>query len=179
MSQKMISTIHRIATGSSKKQMLYAPFAGLFFIAVSSGFVLLPIYLDKILHIPPFIYAPWDLILSIPFLAVGTFYVVWSIVIFFGVRGTPVPLSPPPVLVAKGPYKYSRNPMTAGLFLQMFGAGFLFGSALSVLVFTPLYIILHYLELKHVEEPELEMRLGNAYVDYKNKVPMFFPWKKV
>jgi protein-S-isoprenylcysteine O-methyltransferase Ste14 len=179
MSQKMINNIYRIATGSSKKRILYAPFAFLFFVTVTSGFVLLPFYIEKILHIPSFIYAPWNLIVSVPFLAAGTFYVVWASVIFFGVRGTPVPLNPPPVLVAKGPYKYSRNPMTAGLFLQMFGVGFLFGSALSVLVFTPLYIFLHYLELKHVEEPELEMRLGNAYVEYKNKVPMFFPWKKV
>ncbi len=178
MSQKMINNIHRIATGSSKKRILYTPFAGLFFLAVTSGFVILPIYLDRILNIHPFIYYPWNLIISVPLLAAGLFYVIWSIVIFFGVRGTPVPLNPPPVLVAKGPYKYSRNPMTAGLFLQMFGAGFLFGSALSVLVFTPLYVFLHYLELKRVEEPELEMRLGNAYVEYKNKVPMFFPWKK-
>ena len=136
MSHKMISTIHRIATGSSKKRNLYTPFAGLFFLTVTSGFVILPIYLDRILNILPFVYNPWNLIISVPLLAAGLFYVIWSIVIFFGVRGTPVPLNPPPVLVVKGPYKYSRNPMTAGLFLQMFGVGFLFGSALSILVFT-------------------------------------------
>jgi protein-S-isoprenylcysteine O-methyltransferase Ste14 len=32
-----------------------------------------------------------------------------------------------------------------------------------------------YIELKVIEEPELEMRLGDVYREYKKKVPMFFP----
>jgi protein-S-isoprenylcysteine O-methyltransferase Ste14 len=32
-----------------------------------------------------------------------------------------------------------------------------------------------YIELKAIEEPELEMRLGEAYREYKKRVPMFFP----
>ena len=31
------------------------------------------------------------------------------------------------------------------------------------------------MELKAIEEPELEMRLGKDYLDYKKKTPMFFP----
>jgi protein-S-isoprenylcysteine O-methyltransferase Ste14 len=34
-------------------------------------------------------------------------------------------------------------------------------------------------ELKAIEEPELEKRLGKDYVEYKKRVPMFFPWMKV
>ncbi len=30
-------------------------------------------------------------------------------------------------------------------------------------------------ELKKVEEPELEKRLGKDYREYKKQVPMFFP----
>jgi hypothetical protein len=30
------------------------------------------------------------------------------------------------------------------------------------------------LELKVIEEPELEMRLGEVYREYKKRVPMFF-----
>ncbi len=31
------------------------------------------------------------------------------------------------------------------------------------------------LELKYIEEPELEKRLGQPYVAYKKRVPMFLP----
>jgi len=31
------------------------------------------------------------------------------------------------------------------------------------------------MELKAIEEPELAMRLGNTYLEYKKKTPMFFP----
>jgi protein-S-isoprenylcysteine O-methyltransferase Ste14 len=42
-------------------------------------------------------------------------------------------------------------------------------------LFTPLFIVLNVLELKYIEEPELEQRLGKPYVAYKNRVPMFLP----
>jgi len=34
------------------------------------------------------------------------------------------------------------------------------------------------LELKMVEEPELEKRFGKEYLEYKKRVPMFIPWFK-
>lgn len=33
------------------------------------------------------------------------------------------------------------------------------------------------MELKKVEEEELEKRLGEKYLKYKNKTPMFLPWR--
>jgi len=38
-----------------------------------------------------------------------------------------------------------------------------------------LFIIVHVVYLKFVEEKELEKKFGQAYIDYKKKVPMFFP----
>lgn len=179
MSEKRIKIIYEIATGSSKKRKLYTPFGALLFFSVTALFIVIPLLIERAFHIPQFLTSPWDIILSIPFIVVGLFYTLWSIVIFFKSKGTPVPFNPPPELVVKGPYKFSRNPMTAGLFLQMLGLGLLLGSILLTFVFTPLYILMHYHQLKTLEEPELEMRLGNAYKEYKNKVPMFFPWKKI
>jgi protein-S-isoprenylcysteine O-methyltransferase Ste14 len=51
----------------------------------------------------------------------------------------------------------------------------------SVLIFikskgTPLFMVLTFLEFKMIEEPELEKRIGAAYVEYRQKVPMFFPY---
>lgn len=100
---------------------------------------------------------------------------LWSILHFIKVKGTPVPFNPPPKLVTTGPYAYVRNPMLSGVFILMFGLGILFRSISLVFIFTPLFILLNFLELKAIEEPELENRLGKDYSKYKKRVPMFFP----
>jgi protein-S-isoprenylcysteine O-methyltransferase Ste14 len=179
MSQTIINTFYSIATGSSRKRKLYTPLGALVFLTVTGIFIALPLFIEYIIDIPHLYYFPWNIIACLPFICVGVFYSLWSIQVFFKSKGTPVPFNPPPELVVSGPYKYSRNPMTAGLFLQMFGLGILLGSILLTFVFTPLYVLLHYRQLKNIEEPELEKRLGKAYIDYKKKTPMFFPWKKV
>ncbi len=65
--------------------------------------------------------------------------------------------------------------MVTGVFLLLFGIGFALGSLSLVVIFTPLYILVHLWELKNIEEPELVKRLGDAYVDYRNRTPMFVP----
>ena len=57
----------------------------------------------------------------------------------------------------------------------MFGIGFWIGSLSLILIFTPLFILANVLELKKIEEPELEKRLRQKYLDYKKKTPMFIP----
>jgi len=101
----------------------------------------------------------------------------WSVFHFIRVKGTPVPFNPPPKLVATGPYAYVRNPMLGGIFLFLFGLAFCYRSLALLFCFTPLFILINVVELKLIEEPELEMRLGPAYRRYKKQTPMFFPLK--
>jgi len=108
-------------------------------------------------------------------LAIGLFLVLWSISDFIKVKGTPVPFNPPPKLVTTEPYSYIRNPMLSGVFILLFGFGILFNSISLVFIFTPLFILFNFLELKTIEEPELEKRLGKNYLKYKKRVPMFIP----
>ncbi len=112
---------------------------------------------------------------SIPTFAGGVAITAWSVFHFLKVKGTPVPFNPPPTLVDSGPYKYVRNPMLTGVFLMLFGIGFAIGSLSLVLVFTPLYILVHLWELKKIEEPELIKRLGEDYLAYRSRTPMFIP----
>jgi len=84
-------------------------------------------------------------------------------------------LNPPSKLVTSGPYMYVRNPMLNGLFVFFFGLGILLKSISLTLIFTPLFILFNILELKLIEEPELEKRFGAQYVEYKRRVPMFIP----
>jgi len=100
---------------------------------------------------------------------------LWSILYFIKAKGTPVPFNSPPKLVTTGPYSYIRNPMLSGVFILMFGFGIFFRSISLVFIFTPLFILFNFLELKTIEEPELKNRLGKDYSKYKKRVPMFFP----
>jgi protein-S-isoprenylcysteine O-methyltransferase Ste14 len=77
--------------------------------------------------------------------------------------------------VDTGPYAYVRNPMVSGVVITIFGLGLLLKSISLAFIFTPVLFIFIYVELKVIEEPELELRLGKAYTQYKKKVPMFFP----
>jgi protein-S-isoprenylcysteine O-methyltransferase Ste14 len=44
-----------------------------------------------------------------------------------------------------------------------------------VVLFTPLFILANVWELKEIEEPELVKRLGEDYVTYQQRTPMFMP----
>lgn len=177
LSQNMINRINRIATGSSELKKKYTFLAGSMFLIISALFIIVPILLGNYLGLNDFIHRPAKYFVSIPLMVIGLFLVIWSNLYFRKVKGTPVPFNPPPKMITSGPFAYTRNPMTTGLFLLMFGFGFHSGSALSVFIFTPLYILIHILEIKYVEEPEIEKRLSQEYAEYKKKVPMVFPYK--
>ena len=55
------------------------------------------------------------------------------------------------------------------------GLGFFLGSPTLVFFFTPLFVGINTWELIAIEEPELEKRLGQAYLAYRQKTPMFIP----
>lgn len=173
--EKIISIIHKIATGNRIKRIVLAPIVGGSFSIITFLFAAIPVYLDRVFDNPGFISQPLNYILSIPLAIAGIILGIWTTLIFFRSNGTPVPVNPPPMLITGGPYKYTRNPMHTGLFLIMIASGIYFGSLLSLLVFTPLYIFFDTLILKFIEEPELEKRLGEDYVQYKKRTPMFFP----
>lgn len=172
---KIIAGINTSAQSNSTRKIFLTVITGIIFISVTTAFVVIPLYIDKTFNFPIIPYPTLNFIISIPFIFSGAMLVLWCDFLFLKGKGTPVPLSPPKKLIENGPYAFSRNPMIFGLFILMFGIGFYFGSLLSVFIFTPLYILIHYFELKNIEEPELEKRLGEEYIEYKKKVPMFIP----
>lgn len=148
---------------------------GLFFFSAVILIVILAIFTDRLLSVTPWPPKPANVFFAAPLIAVGTFFWLWSVWTFFQSKGTPVPVSPPPKLIDTGPYAYSRNPMLSGLFLTLFGIGFLFQVVSLIVFYTPLFVLIASLEFKLIEEPELEKRFGAPYVEYREKVPMFFP----
>jgi protein-S-isoprenylcysteine O-methyltransferase Ste14 len=138
-------------------------------------FVFLAMLLDGVLALRWPIPVTVSRLVSVPMMAIGIAITAWSVIHFLKVNGTPVPFNPPPALVESGPYRYARNPMLTGVFLLLFGVGFAIGSLSLVLIFTPLYVLANLWELNEIEEPELIRRLGEDYLAYRERTPMFIP----
>jgi protein-S-isoprenylcysteine O-methyltransferase Ste14 len=171
----IIDLFYRTATGPRGTRLVFMMVGGTVFITVISLFVALPLLMDKYLGLPKFIPEPLNIYLSVPVMIGGLFFAFWSVYHFLRVRGTPVPFHPPPKLVTDGPYGHARNPMVSGVIIFLFGLGIILRSISFVFVFMPLFVFLAVLELRTIEEPELEKRLGENYAAYKKRVPMFFP----
>lgn len=175
LKRKWINLIYSVATGSRKLRMLMTPIVGLSYLFFGTLFVIVSFPVDALLNLPKLLPKPIHMVLSIPLFTIGGFLIIWTQFHFFKAKGTPVPFNPPPKLVTVGPYAYVRNPMLSGIFLLLYGFGTAFRSLSLVFIFAPLFIVINVLELKAIEEPELEMRLGNEYIEYRKRVPMFFP----
>ncbi len=170
-----IDLLFRAATGTRTVRTLLTPVGVLVFGGFTALFVVAAIMVDRLLSLPGLLPENARLPVSIPIMAVGLAGAGWSAVHFLKVRGTPVPFNPPPKLVDTGPYRYARNPMLTGVFLFLFGLGFCFNSFALVFFFAPLYVLINVWELKQIEEPELIKRLGDDYIEYRKRTPMFIP----
>jgi len=108
-------------------------------------------------------------------LVCGGAFAVWSVgaEIIRG-EGTPVPAVPTRWLVASGPFRYCRNPMTLGTILAYSGIA-IWAGTLSGLVFALLFGAALLVYLKTVEEKELAARFGEDYLAYKRKTPFLIP----
>ncbi len=113
---------------------------------------------------------PWNLIALIPVVAGigGTF---WIIALHFRASpGSFLELHPAQKLLTPGPYAFSRNP--SYLFELAFWFGWtLFYGSVAVLIGFLLWFALFKFVLVPSEERDLEARFGEAYLDYKRRVP--------
>ena len=170
-----VNLLHRAATGTKKTRIVLTPIGLTLFGVFTALFVIIAVFIDRLLGLPGLLPQGTRLPISLPLIAAGIFITAWSAFQFIKVKGTPVPFNPPPKIVKTGPYRFVRNPMLAGVFLMLFGIGFAVNSISLVVFFTPLYVLLNVWELKNIEEPELVKRLGNEYIEYRRKTPMFIP----
>ena len=65
--------------------------------------------------------------------------------------------------------------MHLGWTIVLVGLALLMQSFTLLVIFIPCFVAVHIIYLKFVEEKELEKKFGQAYLDYKKKVPMFIP----
>ncbi len=166
---------HSVATGSKRRRELLTPLGLLIFAGSLAVVIVGGLYTDRWIGLPTLLPGSVGAAVGVPIMAAGALLCGWCVARFLKARGTPVPLNPPEELIVSGPYAWVRNPMLTGVFAALFGLGLLLHSTGIALIWTPAYVLVHLVELKRVEEPELERRFGAAYSDYKAQVPMFIP----
>ena len=91
-----------------------------------------------------------------------------------GGGGTPAPYDPPKKLVACGVYTRVRNPMMIGVVFVLLGEALLSGS-LPILAWCLIFVQGCLVLIPFWEEPDLERRFGENYLEYKRQVPRWIP----
>jgi protein-S-isoprenylcysteine O-methyltransferase Ste14 len=170
--------VYSLTTGPEWRRRLLTPVALVIVAGLLVFLVLGSLFTDRALGLPRLLPGRLGIAMGMPLLATGLSLHVWCIVLFKkapGGGGIGVPSNPPRALVVTGPYAWVRNPMVGALFVWLCGLGFMLHSVSMVLVWTPAFLAALLIELRLVEEPELERRFGGPYREYKARVPMFVP----
>ena len=112
--------------------------------------------------------------------AVGASFYLASLLRFLQAGGTPSnyflrPLrfalgEEPPVLVERGLYRITRNPMYVGVVTAVLGQAVVFGSWRIALYGALLWLWFHFV-VRVLEEPHLRKKMGPAYEEYCRRVP--------
>jgi protein-S-isoprenylcysteine O-methyltransferase Ste14 len=80
----------------------------------------------------------------------------------------------PTEFVARGPFRYVRNPMSLGGTILFVGLGF-YTRSISILLFSILLFLLFHIVAVYFEEPGLTERFGESYIEYKKSVGRWVP----
>ena len=81
-------------------------------------------------------------------------------------------------LLTDGIYGVVRHPQYAGIFLAVFGQ-LVHWPTILTLALAPL-IVAAYVHLARREERRMVERFGESYIEYRRRVPMFFPrWRSL
>jgi protein-S-isoprenylcysteine O-methyltransferase Ste14 len=174
--------VYSVTTGPEWRRRLLTPVA----LVIVAGLLLLlvsgSLLTDRALGLPRLFPEGLGLAIGILLVVAGVSFHLWCVVLFKktpGGGGIGVPFNPPRALVIRGPYAWLRNPMVTAFFVWLSGLAFILHSISMLLVWTPVFLAGMVIELKYVEEPELERRFGMPYREYKARVPMFVPRRPV
>lgn len=131
--------------------------------------------LDVALGFPSFAAGATTAIIGGIEIVIGAVYALWSIGMQIAqAAGTPLPFMPTQQLLVSGPYKYCRNPMAFGA-ISIYAGTSIYAGSFSALLFTAVFTILLIVYIKQIEEKELAVRFGEAYLAYKDNTPFLVP----
>jgi protein-S-isoprenylcysteine O-methyltransferase Ste14 len=154
----------------------------LFFLVLAPGTVaaLVPWWISRWRPLPPLLGWPWLRGLGALLILLGLPVLLDSFGRFaLEGRGTPAPIAPTERLVARGFYRYVRNPMYVAVTSLILGQGLLLGNAV-VLQYGLMVLLGFHLFVLAYEEPALRRRFGAEYLAYcagvRRWLPRLRPW---
>ncbi len=133
------------------------------------------VYIPLLISQNSTIFSNLSLMIAIFLFCIGCalyFWCLWDFASFGG--GTPVLIDAPKKLVVRGLYRYSRNPMFAGVLIVLVGWAIMFQS-LSLLIHWTCVALTFQIFIIFYEEPHLQTVFGNQYKNYCNKVGRWIP----
>ena len=136
--------------------------------------------LDEVLNLPPFPPAPLNLALGAVCLLLGFVFALGSIYQLY-MAGSGLPWgdvdqeAQSKKLVTGGFYRYTCNPMIFGTLCLLVGFGCVAQSVTAAVLFPSILLAVLYGWVKNREEPALEERFGQEYVEYRRATPFLFP----
>jgi protein-S-isoprenylcysteine O-methyltransferase Ste14 len=96
---------------------------------------------------------------------------IWCALDFvFAGKGTPAPIDPPKLLVVRGLYRFTRNPMYVSVLTLLVGENLFFRSV-ALLDYAVVVAIGFYLFVVFYEEPALRKMRGASYQEYCKMAP--------
>ena len=99
----------------------------------------------------------------------GFILMFWGLLTFARVRTGIIPMHPATRIVSHGPYRFSRNPMYAGMALAYFGGVLMMNSGWSLILLPLVMLGIYHLVIKR-EERYLTSAFPADYEDYKKRV---------
>lgn len=94
---------------------------------------------------------------------------IWGLITFRSARTAIYPNQPARELVAKGPYRFSRNPMYVGLTIMTVGIGLLADNVWMLTMLPVTLIVLSKFVIQR-EEVYLRSEFGASYEEYQQRV---------
>ena len=117
--------------------------------------------------------ATWNWLGLIP-VALAAILLIWLMILHFSRIPKRVKLERTPTyLLTQGPYKFSRNPMYVAELALWLGWAILYGSIIVLVGFLIMGPVMNS-RIVSREERDLEAHFGEAYREYKSKVPRWF-----
>lgn len=134
------------------------------------GAVALGLALDRLIPLPALGLPPvlrWAL--GVALFSLGLALGLSAIRAFRAAGTPPEPWEPTTAFVARGPYRFTRNPMYLGMALGVLALAAAFNSLGALLLFAPLVALVQWGVIAR-EERYMAGRFGQPYLDYRARV---------